>query len=38
MKDIKDLLLYVQQQEKEETSKWAEDLVSLILEEVKYDS
>ena len=38
MKDITDLLLYVQQQEKEETSKWAEDLVSLILEEVKYDS
>ena len=38
MKDIKDLLLYVQQQEEEETIKWAEDLVSLILEEVKYDS
>ena len=32
MKDIKDLLLYVQQQEEEETNKWAEDLVSLILD------
>ena len=38
MEDIKDLLLYVQQQEKKEDDKWAEDLVSLILEEVKYDS
>ena len=32
MKDIKDLLLYVQQQEEEETIKWAEDLISLILD------
>ena len=32
MKDITDLLLYVQQQEEEETNKWAEDLVSLILD------
>ena len=32
MEDIKDLLLYVQQQEEEETNKWAEDLVSLILD------
>ena len=26
--DIKDLLLYVQQQEEEETNKWAEDLIN----------
>ena len=32
MKDIKDLLMYVQQQEEEETNKWAEDLISLILD------
>ena len=32
MKDIKDLLLYVQQQEEEETNKWAEDLINLILD------
>ena len=32
MKDIKDLLLYVQQQEEEENERWAEDLVSLILD------
>ena len=31
----KEVFLYIQQQEKEETSKWAEDLVSLVLEEVK---
>ena len=31
MKDIKDLLLYVQQQEEEETNKWAEELISLVL-------
>ena len=34
----KELFLYIQQQEKKETNQWAEDLVSLILEEVKYDS
>ena len=29
MKDIKDLLLlYIQQQEEEETNKWAEDLIN----------
>ena len=28
MKDIKDLLLYVQQQEEEETNKWAKDLIN----------
>ena len=32
MEDIKDLLLYVQQQEKKEDEKWAEDLISLILD------
>ena len=32
MEDIKDLLLYVQQQEEEENERWAEDLVSLILD------
>ena len=32
MKDIKDLLLYVQQQEEEETNKWAGDIPK---EEVK---
>ena len=32
MKDIKDLLLYIQQQEKKEDEKWAEDLISLILD------
>ena len=31
MEDIKDLLVYVQQQEEEETNKWAEDLISLVL-------
>ena len=28
MEDIKDLLLYVQQQEKKEDEKWAEDLIN----------
>ena len=28
MKDIKDLLLYIQQQEKKEDDKWAEDLIN----------
>ena len=28
MKDMKDLLMYVQQQEEEETNKWAEDLIN----------
>ena len=28
MEDIKDLLLYVQQQEEEEINKWAEDLIN----------
>ena len=33
MEDIKDLLLlYIQQQEEEETNRWAEDLISLILD------
>ena len=27
----KELLLYIQQQEKKEDEKWAEDLISLIL-------
>ena len=31
MEDKKDLLLYVQQQEEEETNKWAEELISLVL-------
>ena len=33
MEDIKDLLLYVQQQEKKEDDRWAEELISLILKE-----
>ena len=28
MEDIKDLLVYVQQQEEEEINKWAEDLIN----------
>ena len=28
MEDIKDLLLYIQQQEKKEDDKWAEDLIN----------
>ena len=28
MEDIKDLLLYVQQQEKKEDDRWAEDLIN----------
>ena len=28
MEDIKDLLLYVQQQEKKEDERWAEDLIN----------
>ena len=28
MKDIKDLLLHIQQQEEEEANKWAEDLIN----------
>ena len=28
MEDIKDLLLYIQQQEKKEEEKWAEDLIN----------
>ncbi len=32
MEDIKDLLLYIQQQEKKEDDRWAEDLISLILD------
>ena len=28
----KELLLYIQQQEKKEDDKWAEDLISLILD------
>ena len=28
MEDIKDLLVYVQQQEKKEDDKWAEDLIN----------
>ena len=27
MEDIKDLLLYIQQQEKKEDDKWAEELI-----------
>ena len=30
MEDIKDLLLYVQQQEEEETNKWVEDLINSL--------
>ena len=30
MKDIKDLLLYVQQQEKKEDEKWAEKLIESL--------
>ena len=29
----KELFLYIQQQEKKEDDKWAEDLISLILKE-----
>ena len=28
MEDIKDLLLYVQQQEKKEEERWADDLIN----------
>ena len=28
MEDTKDLLLYIQQQEKKEDDKWAEDLIN----------
>ena len=28
----KDLFLYIQQQEKKEDDKWAEDLISLIID------
>ena len=30
MKDIKDLLVYVQQQEKKEDEKWAEKLIESL--------
>ena len=30
MEDIKDLLLYIQQQEKKEDDKWAEDLINAL--------
>ena len=30
MKDMKDLLVYVQQQEEEETNKWAEKLIESL--------
>ena len=30
MEDIKDLLLYIQQQEKKEDEKWAEDLIESL--------
>lgn len=30
MEDIKDLLLYIQQQEKKEEEKWAEDLINSL--------
>ena len=31
MEDIKDLLLYIQQQEKKEDDEWAEDLIKILL-------
>ena len=31
MEDIKDLLLYIQQQEKKEDDQWAEDLIKILL-------
>ena len=30
MEDIKDLLLYVQEQEEEEENKWVEDLINSL--------
>ena len=30
MEDIKDLLLYIQQQEKKEDDEWAEDLINSL--------
>ena len=30
MEDIKDLFLYIQQQEKKEDDKWAEDLINAL--------
>ena len=30
MKDITDLLVYIQQQEEEEKNKWAEDLINSL--------
>ena len=30
MEDIKDLFLYIQEQEEEETNKWAEDLINSL--------
>ena len=30
MKNLKDLSLYIQQQEEEETTKWAEDLINSL--------
>ena len=30
MKNLKNLLLYIQQQEEEETIKWAEDLINSL--------
>ena len=30
MEDIKDLLLYIQQQEKKEDDRWAEDLINSL--------
>ena len=30
MEDIKDLLLYVQQQERKETAEWAEELINSL--------
>ena len=32
MKDIKDLLVYIHQQEEEEETRWAEDLVNSLLD------
>ena len=30
MEDIKDLFLYIQEQEKKEDEKWAEDLINAL--------
>ena len=30
MEDVKDLLLYIQQQEEEETNNWAESLIESL--------